>query len=47
MLALTGSTAGVGITISSWALVAIAVIALGGTLIAMGRRYKHRHGAKP
>lgn len=46
-LATTGSAAWAGLTIGSWALIAIAVIALGGTMVALGRRWQKRNGPKP
>ena len=47
MLAVTGGVGGVGLATASWLLVAVAVIAVVGTLLAVGRRWAKRDGAKP
>lgn len=36
-----------GMAYASWLLVAVALIALGGTFLAFGKRFKNRKGAKP
>ena len=46
-LAATGSAASIGLAIGSWVLIAVALIALGGTMVALGRRWQKRNGPKP
>ena len=36
-----------GMYYSSWALIAIALIALGGTVLAFAKRFRNRNGARP
>ena len=47
ILAVTGGIGGAGFATASWLLVAVAVIAVAGTLFALGRRCAKRDGAKP
>lgn len=43
----TATLAMTGMATASWILIGVALIALGGTVLAFSQRYKNRNGAKP